>query len=133
LEQAAVLIPAEHGVDFYFESYKESEISMGNWLDQLIQSCDGTDGGNFPERNNLATACRLIIQGTREWWRTHRMFDLGQASFSDYLLGKVMRAGLWLNDREICCEALKSAMGQLPQPETVEVIDHFEFQDLQDE
>ena len=134
-EQAAVLTPAEYDMDFHFEAYRESQTSMSDWLDRLIQSNHGTDG-DTSARMNLARACRLISQGSREWWEAQGLYRTANgpgASFSDRLLGKVMRAGLDLNDRSICGDAIKSAMAQLPQPETAEAIDRFGFPGLQDE
>ena len=135
-EQAAVLIPAEYDMDFHFEAYKESEISMSDWLDRLIQSCHGTDGDTSSENEPgeglptyLSRHKRMVGSS-----KGYRMVGWGQAaSFSDRLLGKVIRAGLHLNDRSICCEAMRSAMEQLPQPETAEVIDRFGFSEIQDE
>ena len=53
--------------------------------------------------------------------------DRPAASFSDRLLRKVVCAGLDLNDRSICGDAIKSTMAQLPQPDTAEAIDRFGF------
>ncbi|KAK5214727.1 hypothetical protein LTS03_011672, partial [Exophiala xenobiotica] len=132
---AAVLIPTEYDMDFHFEAHRESQYSMSEWLDRLIQSYHGTDGAT-PSKMNLARACRLISQGAREWWEAQGLYRTANepgARFSDRLLGIVMRAGLDLNDRSICGDAIKSAMAQLPQPETAEAIDRFGFPELQDE
>lgn len=107
---------------------------MSHWLDRLIQSCHGTDGDTGSDMD-LVKACRLISKGAREWWRVEgqRMLGRAQGSFSDRLLGKAIHVGLRLNNRSVCCEALRSAMERLPQPETAEVIDRFGLPELQHE
>jgi hypothetical protein len=53
-----------------------------------------------------------------------------QPPFTDDLLGKVMCAGLHLKDESLCRAALDVVMKQLPQPETVKVIEQFGFHRL---
>lgn len=107
---------------------------MSSWLDQLIQLCDPIDADKSSAAV-LLKACRLIGRDAREFWKESQEMPLDRllqkAKFFHLLFGKVLRAGLRLNDRTICCEALLSTMMQLPQPQTVEVIDRFGFQELQ--
>ena len=127
-----MLIPVEYLADFYFPSIKESDVALSSWLDQLVQLCDPIDADKS-SAVILLRACRLICRHTREWQNALWDRNHHKASFSNHLLGKVIRAGLRLSDRSICCEALRSAVIQLPQPETVEAIDHFGFEELQTE
>jgi len=105
---------------------------MSGWLDQLVQCCEHTDPDESSGRD-LKKACQLVVQGTAVERHRQRTYGRSQSCFSDHLLGTVIRAGLRLNDRSICCEALSSVMEQLPQPETVELIGHFGFKELLNE
>ena len=53
-----------------------------------------------------------------------------QPPFTDDLLGKAMCAGLHLTDESLCRKALDLVMKQLPQPETMKMIEHFGFHGL---
>jgi hypothetical protein len=70
-----------------------------------------------------------VINAESWWgWKMHLIW-LGIASNID-LLGKVMCAGLHLKDESLCHASLNVVMKQLPQPETVKMIEHFGFHKL---
>lgn len=107
---------------------------MGGWVDQLIKQYESSTTDNKSSERVLKKACRLIIQGANQGLaanvRGSYHAQESASSYTDGLLGNVMRGGLCLNDQSLCCEALCAVMEELPQPTTVMVINRFGFDQI---
>lgn len=93
--QVIILIPSEHLMNFYVDSYKTFNVDMSDWLEELILSYERNDADEHPQ-GDLAKACKLILGEYQPSKRQNR-----SSSFSDQLLQKVAQAGLRSNDRNI--------------------------------
>jgi hypothetical protein len=141
-------MPVEHRLDFLFQSHRASVTGTGDWVDQLIKCYDSANSDSSSAGQDLAKACRFIIECANEILaangrKSDSVSEDGQKSDSvstdsrksdsfstDRLLGKVMLGGLRMNDQSLCYEALSAVIEEFPQPSTVKVIERFGFAQL---
>jgi hypothetical protein len=111
-------MPLEYRIDVFF-NWNEACGTLIEWVDELIRGCDLLNGSAV---RDLQRVCIAIVQQKEK-----------KCQPTDVLLGKVMLACLLLEDEDLCREALDAVMMQLPQPETVKIIEHFGLLNLKSE
>ena len=89
---------------------------MSGWMQELIQA---SNLNNEDANEELLKVCQLIIAESPS--------DYLKNSFNDGLLGTVIEVGIRSTNPELCGEALKAVCLKVPQPATVQAIQHFGF------
>lgn len=132
--QVAILMPAEHRIDFLFQSYRKSANDMLRWINRLIGACNpsNTDSTAYTD---LRKACGLIAKEAENLSPQGRFHytDQRRKQSVDFLLTLVMREGFHLDDEYLCKRALSAIMGQFPQPTTVQILERFGFSRMKQE
>lgn len=127
-------MPVEHRPDFYFHAQEESKKSLSALIEDLIETCSCTDTNQDAAEiaaENLTIVCERVVQRTLEWQAQHTD-PHKEGPWEANLLKQVMRAGLLLSNDQMCLAALGLIRIELPQPETVKLIERVGFHKMKE-